>query len=535
MDFPSALPAPSLPPSADLKRKRTGSPATASSAPPPPPAKISRANSTAGSNNHLQINYLARQQPTDLSLISTDDTLPNVLKLVSEYAAVLDRHESLASNLGARPLGPNLLKRFERLFDGPPKILASHSHAKSPSAATASPQLTWLDVIEFARTKPEQFQLGQMSEGVRVCQFYWSKGQCRVQISEEDFLFVKSGRCEDLVPPLPIWEDEEKEVGTLEILERALEGVRAVADQVAARVRQLNHRLKGRKTAILERRAANPSIRADFARFPSPTRTTSANGASPAVSPSQTANEALAGLANAHPSSGFVAVNSRPASDANGSRLHHTSVSNGNTVPSNSGTSPAVRNELLNTFRTNTERRRSSVDARPHRPSATPAASPANGLSGPAPHTIASIGSFRPASFSDTHDFDGPGSTLPTATTNTLTSPPPPTLRPSISRQLTATSTPSTPAASTPSANPIRPPLLTHQNSSATDASGPDPPYRALMLSRMEKLPRGARLIPPCDRCRRLQMDCLKNLTACAGCTKKHARCAWRDVCDAEV
>ncbi|KAK5154978.1 hypothetical protein LTR04_005893 [Oleoguttula sp. CCFEE 6159] len=51
----------------------------------------------------------------------------------------------------------------------------------------------------------------------------------------------------------------------------------------------------------------------------------------------------------------------------------------------------------------------------------------------------------------------------------------------------------------------------------------------------MEKLPRGARLIPPCDRCRRLQMDCLKNLTACAGCTKKHARCAWRDVCDAEV
>lgn len=25
-------------------------------------------------------------------------------------------------------------------------------------------------------------------------------------------------------------------------------------------------------------------------------------------------------------------------------------------------------------------------------------------------------------------------------------------------------------------------------------------------------------------------MDCVKNLTSCAGCTKKHARCHWRDV-----
>ena len=41
---------------------------------------------------------------------------------------------------------------------------------------------------------------------------------------------------------------------------------------------------------------------------------------------------------------------------------------------------------------------------------------------------------------------------------------------------------------------------------------------------------RGERVLPPCDRCRRLHMDCLKNLTACMGCTKKHAKCAWRDV-----
>ena len=41
--------------------------------------------------------------------------------------------------------------------------------------------------------------------------------------------------------------------------------------------------------------------------------------------------------------------------------------------------------------------------------------------------------------------------------------------------------------------------------------------------------------MPPCDRCRRLRMDCVKNLTSCAGCTKKHARCHWREVSREEV
>ena len=30
-------------------------------------------------------------------------------------------------------------------------------------------------------------------------------------------------------------------------------------------------------------------------------------------------------------------------------------------------------------------------------------------------------------------------------------------------------------------------------------------------------------------------MDCLKNLTACVGCTKKHAKCSWRDVREEEL
>ena len=60
-------------------------------------------------------------------------------------------------------------------------------------------------------------------------------------------------------------------------------------------------------------------------------------------------------------------------------------------------------------------------------------------------------------------------------------------------------------------------------------------PFKAEMVHRMESLAKGERILPPCDRCRRLHMDCLKNLTACMGCTKKHAKCSWREVREKEL
>ena len=60
-------------------------------------------------------------------------------------------------------------------------------------------------------------------------------------------------------------------------------------------------------------------------------------------------------------------------------------------------------------------------------------------------------------------------------------------------------------------------------------------PFKLSMVTRMESMQRGERVIPPCDRCRRLHMDCLKNLTACMGCTKKHAKCSWKDVKNEEI
>lgn len=181
-----------------------------------PPAKLPRSHS-----NHVQINYLARLHPENIPLVSADDTLPNIVRLIGEYDGVLHRHESIAGNMGACPLGPILVQRFERLFDGPPRVI-------KPGGKEGT-QVTWLDVVEFARTKPEQFLLERTRSGARVCQIYTK--HCRVEISEEDYVLIASGMPQKMIPPQPIIEDEEKELGALEILEKNLGHIIQLADQ----------------------------------------------------------------------------------------------------------------------------------------------------------------------------------------------------------------------------------------------------------------------------------------------------------------
>ncbi len=74
---------------------------------------------------------------------------------------------------------------------------------------------------------------------------------------------------------------------------------------------------------------------------------------------------------------------------------------------------------------------------------------------------------------------------------------------------------------------------MSHPLSSSDD--GTEGQYRVLMASKIEKLSRGDTIFPPCDRCRRLKFDCTKHLTACQACTKKHAKCSWKDIRDGEL
>ncbi|EXL95421.1 hypothetical protein NOF04DRAFT_1074827 [Fusarium oxysporum II5] len=58
--------------------------------------------------------------------------------------------------------------------------------------------------------------------------------------------------------------------------------------------------------------------------------------------------------------------------------------------------------------------------------------------------------------------------------------------------------------------------------------------FRSLITQRTDQLGKGDVINPPCDRCRRLRVECVKHLTACSGCTKKHAKCSWKTVTDDE-
>ncbi|RGP61018.1 hypothetical protein FSPOR_10253 [Fusarium sporotrichioides] len=58
--------------------------------------------------------------------------------------------------------------------------------------------------------------------------------------------------------------------------------------------------------------------------------------------------------------------------------------------------------------------------------------------------------------------------------------------------------------------------------------------FRPLIAQRTDQLGKGDVITPPCDRCRRLRVECVKHLTACSGCTKKHAKCSWKTVTDEE-
>jgi hypothetical protein len=456
--------------SASAKRKR--SPSVSAPAGPPPKA--------AKSAHQLSINYLARQSQEDLPLINKEESLPSLLQLLSQYSNVLDRHESLASNLGARPLGPILIKRFERCFESPPKVVASHHKGAASSAEESPHSITWLEVIEFARSHPSQFTLSTFSEGKRVCQFYYPQKQLRVQVSEEDFLFINSGRCQELIPPLPIWEDEEKEVATCDVLEAKLKELTNAADMVAARTRQLSHRLKGRRAAILDRRAEGGS------------------GTPAKASAQQTTT--------LPPSSGsaFTAVNT-----ANG----------GEGVDPPIGSSSSVRTELLRHF-----------ESLPHNQN--------QGRAQPRHHSVTGPNTNQQSTEQDTGRAASTASSLSPVPANAFandfmsyytTDNPSSSRQPSNANHRPSSSTGNAgyAAGHTPLKHNFSRPLPPALESSQ--------PFRPLCQAHMDGLPKGHRVLPPCDRCRRLRMDCVKNLTSCAGCTKKHARCHWRDVSREEL
>lgn len=315
---------------------------------------------------------------------------------------MLNRHESLAANLGAKLVGPLLVKSFEKLFENPIRILQVPDTAHFPT-------IGWLDVIEFARSRPNEFALSDSGNDVRVCQFWM--GQAHVEISEDDYRLIISGAPERMIPTQPIAEDELAEIGTIDILEQRLATLIKKADLVAGRARQLNYHLKGRKAAINNRRSSDVD------------------------SPEHSST----------PVHSFQAVNNRPSTNEDMNGLHQ---------------------DLLRQFMADEKKAL-----------ATP------------PHS---------RSF---HDI--PQKSPYQHQTN----------------------------------NKHQQSQEANRRASQIQAAGDDGSnlYRPLMTAKIEKLDRGDIIYPPCDRCKRLQVTCTKHLAACSGCTRKHAKCCWKDLSKAEM
>ncbi|KAI0201855.1 hypothetical protein F4808DRAFT_100978 [Astrocystis sublimbata] len=362
---------------------------------PPPPQ----------SGNTAPINYLSKSLGVKLKLIQGDtDTFSDVLSLINEYEGVLNRHESLAFNLGAKLTGSRLLKAMEGAFEG--------CITTTPPQNQFSPDpVTWFDIVDFAKTHPQDFQLAPTPTGLRYCQFPLKGVQ--VEIGEDDWRLIVSGALDrfKLVPPQPLEEDETAELATVDILEQRLQVLIKKADEVARRARQLNYHLSGRKASI-------------HARHPS---------------------------SHIGSSGGFQPVNAIRQVGANpGYDLHA---------------------DLVQQFM-------------------TPAIQPLN-------HRVPSTSSLPP-------------------TPNAIS---------------TASSTPRT---SLPQQSVLNSRLSPSYASESTSRDCEEE-NRILVTSRIEKLARGDIIRPSCDRCRRLKTQCIKHLTACQGCTKKHTRCTWKKLTEDEV
>ncbi|GJD03838.1 hypothetical protein ColKHC_12663 [Colletotrichum higginsianum] len=106
----------------------------------------------------------------------------------SSTTGVLNRHESLAANLGAKLTGPRLLKAMEGAFEGP--IITN------PPPAYGTAPVGWLDIVTFAKTNPDKFVLTTGHDGERTCQFYLNGLQ--VQILEDDWRLIMNGALDSL-------------------------------------------------------------------------------------------------------------------------------------------------------------------------------------------------------------------------------------------------------------------------------------------------------------------------------------------------
>ncbi|KAK1758365.1 hypothetical protein QBC47DRAFT_374428 [Echria macrotheca] len=359
------------------------------------------------------IDYLSRAMPSKLPLFRDDEVFAETLATIHSYEGVIRRNESLAANLGAKLMGPVVLRAADRFFEGNITTSPVGGPMQSDSGAMLSRYSpSWVDIVKFARSNPGDIRLTTTDDGRRVCRFVME--DVRVEISEDDWLLIMSGVINHFFTPAgPREEDEEAELATIEIVEQRLTQLIKQADDVARSARHLNYQLGLRKAKIT-------------------------------------------------------------------SRLNQTSQARTGSL--NPGYD--LRADLLRQF-----------------------LSPATGQK-TGQQTVGSVVS-RP-----------PSITSPLSTSTDATR---------VARGIPASKGWPSPIQT----NAESPPPRETMSSSAlgeTSKEPSHPPIIPLIAARIERLSKGDAIWPACDRCRRLNIPCLKHLTSCQACTKKHTKCQWNDL-----
>ncbi|KAL6871354.1 hypothetical protein J3F83DRAFT_735198 [Trichoderma novae-zelandiae] len=417
-------------------RQRQSSPSLSSSAPEP------------------IINFTPRNGSQSLAFLPGDvDTFNDIVYLVGEYEGVLDRSESLAASLGAKLTGPRFLRGLERFFEGPININSPNPYGQ---------QITWLDVVTFAKANPNAFSLVSLPNGTRRCHFMYQGLQ--VDITEDDWRLISSGALDRFPLGHTFEEDEAAELATLEILEQRALLLHRKADEVAGRARILHQRLELRRQDVARRRQLHDD--------------------SSSSSPS------------------FHAINHPPRS----------------AIPRPGGSQLDIHTDLLQQF---------TMAAMQN----SPPSGPPPGYQ-PQPTAVAGQSPLAPPSLEAPPYHPLPG------TSGAASTAPPAAGSPPAPAPAPVSTSGSSPSSTTPALTPT-----SNSTSIATIALGqvvlPGDPatevHRPLVLQKTDTLNKGEIIFPPCDRCRRLRLQCVKHLTACRGCTKKHARCNWRSVSDDEA
>ncbi|KAK1255865.1 hypothetical protein MKX07_008124 [Trichoderma sp. CBMAI-0711] len=339
-------------------------------------------------------------------------------------------------------------------------------------------QVTWLDVVMLAKASPGAFALVSSPGGARCCQFMYQGLQ--VEITEDDWRLISSGALDQFPLEHTFEEDEVAELATLEILEQRALLLHRRADEVAERARTLRQRLELRRHDISRRQQQQLHDGASSSSYGSSYGSDSSSGSS----------------------SSFHAINHppRPA------------------IPRPGSSQFDIHADLLQQF---------TMAAMQHNPPSGPPPGYQPRRTSVSSQSPLAQPSLEAPPYQPSSGTCYAASTQPSVAESPLAVAPAPI---------------STSAASPSSTAPDLTPTSNSRSIATTtlrQAALPSDPatevYRPLVLQKTDMLDKGDVIFPPCDRCRRLRLQCIKHLTACRGCTKKHARCNWRNVTDDEA